>query len=85
MIMSTSIIGITLTYGSDNNLYVASTGTPGISSILKYDGITGGFLDTFVSAGSGGLKAAFEIIFGPDGNLYVTSLKNYPDEHKILR
>lgn len=34
------------------------------------------FTDAFVSAGDGGLSSPFGIVFGPDGNLYVSSNAN---------
>ena len=43
------------------------------SSVLRYDGTTGAFLDEFVASGSGGLFNPQQLQFGPDGNLYVAS------------
>src|SRR5262245_55296610 len=64
-----SPLGITL--GPDGNLYVAGNG----GAVLRYNGTTGAYINTFVSQGSGGL--AFTnydgVAFGPDGNLYVGS------------
>ncbi len=57
-----------LAYGPDCNLYVVSRDT---SSILRYDGVTGAFLDEFVSPGSGGLRVPQNLRFGSDGLLYV--------------
>jgi sugar lactone lactonase YvrE len=48
-----------ITFGDDGNLYV--TDQPG--GVLKYDGVTGSFLGTFVSAGSGGLGTAGGLLF----------------------
>ena len=65
------------TFGPDGNLYVASTNnTTSPNAILRYDGVTGAFIDTFVSSGSGGLNGPVESVFGPDGNLYVSSVEN---------
>ena len=41
------------------------------AAVLRYIGTTGGFIDTFVASGSGGLGTSFSLVFGPDGNLYV--------------
>src|SRR5207245_5808362 len=41
--------------------------------VLRYDGMTGDFLDNFVPTGSGGLSLPSGIAFGPDSNLYVNS------------
>jgi DNA-binding beta-propeller fold protein YncE len=53
------------------DLYVASLPT---SNILQYDGTTGEFIGEFVPSGSGGLSYPGGLVFGPDGNLYVTVL-----------
>lgn len=64
------------TFGPDGNhdgvqdLYVASADT---NSILRYDGVTGSFMDTFVTPASGGLNSPGDLAFGPDGDLYVSS------------
>ena len=61
-------------FGPDGNLYVASFNN---DSVLRFDGASGAFLDTFVTAGSGGLDGPDAgITFGPDGNLYVPSFWN---------
>ena len=39
--------------------------------VLRYDGITGNFIEVFTNGGN--ITAAFGISFGPDGNLYVGS------------
>jgi hypothetical protein len=59
-------------------LYVTSVGP---DEVLRYDLKTGAFIDTFVSAGSGGLSRARGLAFGPDRNLYVASERN----DRILR
>jgi sugar lactone lactonase YvrE len=66
-------------FGPDGNgdaaqdLYVASGNS---DEVLRYDGVTGAFIDAFVPAGSGGLDGPVDLAFGPDGNLYVSSLGN---------
>jgi hypothetical protein len=59
-----------VTFGADGNLYATALNQ---NWVLKYDGTTGGFLGTYVAAGSGGLTNASGLAFGPDGNLYVLS------------
>jgi glucose/arabinose dehydrogenase len=46
-------------------------GSVGTDQVLRYDGQTGAFRDAFVAAGSGGLSAPVDLVFGPDGALYV--------------
>ncbi|HEY6248045.1 MAG TPA: hypothetical protein VIX17_29195 [Pyrinomonadaceae bacterium] len=43
------------------------------NSVLEYDS-AGHFLRTFVTAGSGGLNQPGCVVFGPDGNVYVSSV-----------
>jgi hypothetical protein len=69
---------MSITFGPDGNLYVGGSYS---SNVVRYDGTTGAYIDTFVAAGSGGLFAAQGLAFGPDGNLYVCS--NF--SHQILR
>ena len=63
-------------FGPDGNgdgaedLYVASAFT---DQVLRYDGVSGAFLDAFVSAASGGLDFPNGMVFGRDGHLYVGS------------
>jgi DNA-binding beta-propeller fold protein YncE len=58
--------------------------TPGESSILLYDGVTGEFIDEIVPAGTAeeNISVASGVIFGPDGLLYAldqgtNSVKSY--------
>ncbi|MCP4783031.1 MAG: protein kinase [Fuerstiella sp.] len=67
-----------LSFGPDGNLYVASINT---DSILRYNGTTGAFLDTFVPTGSGGLDNPIGMLFDADGNLNVASGLS----HEVLR
>lgn len=50
------------------------------NKVLRY-GLDGHYVDTFVSAGSGGLSGASGMVFGNDGFLYVSSWRN----NKVLR
>lgn len=58
-----------IAFGPDGNLYV---GDRDANAVLRYDGLTGEFIDVFVPSGSGGLSSTEALAFGPDGNLYVT-------------
>ena len=42
------------------------------NSVIRFDGTTGTLIGTFASGG--GLTNPFDVAFGPDGNLYVSSL-----------
>jgi streptogramin lyase len=65
-----------LIFGPDANgdgvpdLYIADRN---LSAILRYDGVTGAYIDTFVGSGSGGLNQPGDLVFGSDGDLYVSS------------
>ncbi|MEG4913590.1 hypothetical protein [Microcoleus sp. B7-D4] len=82
----------TIVFGPDGNgddksdIYVASgekpgnSGEPTASAVLRYDGITGAFIDKFVGDNpntavdeTGGLFRPYGLAFGPDGNFYVSS------------
>jgi len=54
-------------FGPDGNFYVTSFNT---NSILRYNGQTGAFMNTFAT----NLNGPHAAIFGPDGNLYVASI-----------
>ncbi|HEX5036050.1 MAG TPA: Calx-beta domain-containing protein [bacterium] len=62
-----------LVFGPDGNLYVSDSAK---DSVFRFDGTTGALIDTFVTAGAGGLSAPGGLDFGPDGNLYVDTLEN---------
>jgi streptogramin lyase len=64
-----------LIFDPGGNLLVASYGT---DSVRRYDARTGVFIDTF--ACGHGLVQPRNIVYGPDGNLYVTS-----GNHRVLR
>jgi DNA-binding beta-propeller fold protein YncE len=53
--------------------------------VLRYDGETGEFLETFVESGSGGLGSPFGLVFGPDGNLYVADSGVFGGTPSVLR
>jgi sugar lactone lactonase YvrE len=70
-----------IVFGQDGNLYVSSRDS---DSILRYQGplapapgsplpAAGQPGAAFVTPGSGGLDNPFDLVFGPDGNLYVAS------------
>lgn len=61
-------------FGPDNHLYVSSAGN---DAVVRYDGVTGAYIDTFVRSGSGGLSGPIDMAFGPDGNLYVAGSDIY--------
>ena len=72
-----------LKFGPDGNLYVtdfkndATTG----NAVYRYNGSTGALINKFVASGAGGLRNPEDLVFGPDGNLYVASDAN----HNVLR
>jgi hypothetical protein len=76
-----------MTFGPDGNLYVGNRFLDlGVSGdILRYDGMTGAFIDTFVEPGSGGLILLNDFTFGPDGNLYVASSTRAAGPDTVLR
>lgn len=61
-------------FGPDGNLYVGYVSTnPLEGGVKRYNGTTGAYLDDFVGSGSGGgFTCVQDLVFGPDGNLYVT-------------
>jgi streptogramin lyase len=64
-----------LTFGPNGNLFVTNnaSGASFTGQVLEYNGTTGAFVTDFVSAGSGGLNGPAGLVFGPNGNLFVTS------------
>ncbi len=60
--------------GPDGNVYVASGDTPENSAVLRYDGKTGQFLDTFASGH--GMHRPYGLAFGKDDRLYVSSFQS---------
>jgi len=57
-------------FGPDGNLYVGDRvgtfGKPEGGRILRFNGVTGAFMDEFVPLASGGLRHPFGIVFAPD-------------------
>lgn len=49
-----------LTFGPDENLYVSN---PIAGSVLRFNGVTGAFIDTFIPSGSGGLRVPLWLLF----------------------
>ena len=60
----------TLVPSASADLFVISENS---NSVLRFDEVTGQFMDVFVSPGSGGLNDPRHLLIGRDGNLYVTS------------
>jgi sugar lactone lactonase YvrE len=52
------------------DLYVSSRDS---NSVLRFDEVTGAFIDAFVDSGIGGLRSPRGLLLGFDGNLYVSS------------
>lgn len=75
-------------FGPDGLLYVSvvgnlSAGDRGSGFIVRFDGQTGAYVDTFADSSSG-LHRPEGLSFGPDGNLYVTSFLFGSDPDEIL-
>ncbi|MCH8274116.1 MAG: NHL repeat-containing protein [Armatimonadetes bacterium] len=66
-------------WAADGNLYVSAWDA---DSIMRFNGVTGEFVDIFVTSGSGGLDGPRGLRFGPDGNLYVCE---WPRSGRVLR
>ena len=60
-------IACCMTFGPDENLYV---GSPLTGNVLRFNGVTGAFIDEFISAGSGGLVTPLILVFRDD-KLYI--------------
>jgi sugar lactone lactonase YvrE len=76
-----------ITFGPDGNLYVASlgdffSGGAGPGNVSRFQGPyganPGAIIDTFVPGGSGGLCNPVGLLFGPGGDLFVTSVVGAP-------
>lgn len=75
-----------ITVGPDGQIYVGSEES---NMVLRFDGTTGAFVDRFVwddpatpdDDETGGLMGPGAVVFGPDGDLYVSSF----DSDAVLR
>jgi streptogramin lyase len=77
-----------LVFGPDGMLYVATRNVPDATggAILRFNPKNGAFLGTFVNSNAtNDLNRPEGLVFGPDGNLYVTSFvnPNFPDTDKV--
>ena len=82
-----------IAFGPDGNLYVTNfdscvSGPVGCigtrDEIVRFDGLTGAFLDVYVPDDQGGLDSPWDLAFGPDGALFVANAKSEGDGN-ILR
>jgi DNA-binding beta-propeller fold protein YncE len=74
--------------GPDGLLYVSGFdfADPLTGWVLRFDSVTGAFLDVFVESNSiNNLHSPEGLVFGPDGNLYIISIRaDENDTDKIL-
>src|SRR5262245_12056568 len=47
--------------------------SPNTNNVLRYDETTGAFVDQFVKPNSGGLFSSYNMVLGPDHNLYLSN------------
>lgn len=66
-----TLLLVSVQAASGQSLLVASRGSN--QGVLRFDGVTGAFVDTFVPNGVGGMNQPAGIEIGPDGALYVAS------------
>jgi hypothetical protein len=64
-----------LNFGPDGDLFVTCTNGPNNGFVDEFSP-SGVFIGAFIAPGAGGLSNAKDIIWGPDGNAYVTSYFN---------
>lgn len=74
-LLAVFILCTNIVYGQSttHDIYVSSSAS---NSVKLFNGETGAFIKDFVAAGSGGLVNTQEVVFGPDGYLYVTGFGN---------
>lgn len=65
-------------FGPDGNIYFTSGGT---HAVLRFSGVDGSFIDTFVASGAGGLVGPSGLTFDRNGIMYVGS----PTTDRVLR
>lgn len=68
-----------LKFGPDGNLYVIGSTwpeSPERGVVLRYNGQSGEFMDYFVAPGGGGASVLTDLVFGPNGDLYVADFNN---------
>jgi len=63
-----------MTIGPDQNLYVVVGNGVSVNEVRRYNGATGASMGVF--AKDGGMQGPSNVVFGPDGNLYVSSFNN---------
>jgi len=69
-----------LAFGPNGNLFVSNAGAHSVNGVLEYDGTTGAFVTAFVPFSIVGQVQNFYagsadgLVFGPNGNLFVTSI-----------
>ena len=71
-----------ITFGNDGYLYVANydscvsgpAGCTGFKSeIVRFDALTGDFVDVYLTSGQSGFTMAWDLAFGPDGALFIAN------------
>lgn len=74
-----------IAFGADRNLYVANddscvmgpSGCTGSKSeIVRFDSLSGDFVDVYATSGQAGLVMPWDLTFGPDGALFVANASN---------
>jgi hypothetical protein len=64
-------VGAGIAIGPDGNIYAADTAN---NDVLRFNGKTGAFIDTFIASNSGSLFRPEDVVFGPNNIAYVSSL-----------